>query len=161
MKNHNDISAGFSWRAADRSTKRGNWLRDLAIALAIAMAVSILGMIGDAYAQLQTKTIQISGNNRTAMVTVPIGKSQDVRSVASRVAADTSMTPPAEGAASRSVVVESTGTVPPPLGVPAAAEPGLLGSDPNDDLSLGKKHYRASDYGLAEKHFRRAVVSAD
>jgi Flp pilus assembly protein TadD len=51
----------------------------------------------------------------------------------------------------------ATGTVPPPLGVPAAAEPGLLGSDPNDDLSLGKKHYRANDFGLAEKHFRRAV----
>jgi Flp pilus assembly protein TadD len=46
-----------------------------------------------------------------------------------------------------------------PLGVPAAAEPGLLGSDPNDELSLGKKHYRANDFGLAEKHFRRAVES--
>ena len=43
------------------------------------------------------------------------------------------------------------------LGVPAPAEPGLLGGDPNDDLNLGKKHYRATNYGLAEKHFRRAV----
>ena len=34
-------------------------------------------MIGDAYAQ--RKSIQISGNNRTVMVTVPIGKSEDVR----------------------------------------------------------------------------------
>src|SRR5262249_51929821 len=34
---------------------------------------------------------------------------------------------------------------------------GLLGSDPNDDLSLGKKHFRATNYGLAERHFRRAV----
>src|SRR5687767_2719737 len=46
-------------------------------------------------------------------------------------------------------------------GAPSAAaplaKPGLLGSDPDDDLSLGKKHYRASDFGLAEKHFRRAV----
>jgi Flp pilus assembly protein TadD len=39
--------------------------------------------------------------------------------------------------------------------VPAAPE--LLGSDPNDDLSLGKKHYRAGNYGIAESHFRRAV----
>src|SRR5262245_59577352 len=38
---------------------------------------SILGMIGDAYAQY--RTIQISGNDRTIMVTVPIGKSEDVR----------------------------------------------------------------------------------
>ncbi len=50
----------------------------------------------------------------------------------------------------------ATGTVPAPLGVPAA-EPGLLGSDPNDELSLGKKQYRANNYGLAEQHFRRAV----
>jgi tetratricopeptide (TPR) repeat protein len=46
---------------------------------------------------------------------------------------------------------------PPPLGLPAAAEPGLLGSDPNDDLSLGKKQYRAANFGLAEKYFRHAV----
>src|SRR5580765_4926844 len=71
------MSASFSWRTADRATKGGNWLRDLAIALAIALAASILGMIGDAYAQ--SRSIQISGNNRTVMVTVPIGKSEDVR----------------------------------------------------------------------------------
>jgi len=54
---------------------------------------------------------------------------------------------------------ETTGTVPPPLGVTTRAEPGLLGSDPNDELSLGKKYLRHNDYGLAEKHFRRAVES--
>ena len=43
------------------------------------------------------------------------------------------------------------------LGEPAPAEPGLLGGDPNDDLNLGKKHYLATNYGLAEKYFRRAV----
>lgn len=52
---------------------------------------------------------------------------------------------------------ETTGSVPPPLGVPAASEPGLLGSDPNDDLNRGKIQYRANNFGLAEKHFRRAV----
>jgi Tfp pilus assembly protein PilF len=50
-----------------------------------------------------------------------------------------------------------TGSVPPPLGVPSQSEKGLLGSDPNDDLSLGKKQYLANNYGLAEKHFRHAV----
>ncbi|HET9714789.1 MAG TPA: tetratricopeptide repeat protein [Pseudolabrys sp.] len=54
---------------------------------------------------------------------------------------------------------ESTGTVPPPLGVSPGSEKGLLGSDPNDELNLGKKHYRANNFGLAEKHFRRAVES--
>ena len=43
----------------------------------------------------------------------------------------------------------ATGSVP--------TSPELLGSDPNDDLSLGKKHYRAGNYGIAERHFRRAV----
>ena len=34
---------------------------------------------------------------------------------------------------------------------------GLLGSDPNDALSLGKKQYRANNFGLAEKYFRHAA----
>jgi len=55
--------------------------------------------------------------------------------------------------------VETTGTVRAPPGGTATAEPGLLGSDPYDELSLGKKHYRANDFGLAEKHFRKAVES--
>jgi Flp pilus assembly protein TadD len=33
----------------------------------------------------------------------------------------------------------------------------VLGEDPKDDLSLGKKHYREQNYGLAERHFRRVV----
>ena len=30
-------------------------------------------------------------------------------------------------------------------------------SDPNDDLSIGKKYFRQGSYGLAERHFRKAV----
>jgi tetratricopeptide (TPR) repeat protein len=48
----------------------------------------------------------------------------------------------------------TTGSVGPD---PAAADPGLLGSDPSDDLNLGKKQYRAGNFGSAERHFRRAV----
>jgi hypothetical protein len=87
VKNHNEIGVGFRWRVEDRAAKRGNWLRDLAIALVIALAASILGMIGEAYAQTAqtaSKLIQISGNNRTAMVLVPIGKSQDVHTESCR-----------------------------------------------------------------------------
>ncbi len=54
---------------------------------------------------------------------------------------------------------ETTGSVPAPLGEPAVSEPGLLGSDPNDDLNLGKQQYRANNFGLAERYFRRAVES--
>jgi Flp pilus assembly protein TadD len=38
-----------------------------------------------------------------------------------------------------------------------ATSPGLLGNDPNDDLSLGKKQYHAGNWGLAEKYFRHSV----
>jgi tetratricopeptide (TPR) repeat protein len=39
----------------------------------------------------------------------------------------------------------------------ATAEDSLLGSDPSDDLNLGKKQYRAGNFGLAERYFRRAA----
>jgi Flp pilus assembly protein TadD len=51
--------------------------------------------------------------------------------------------------------VSAGGELPPPPG----ADAGLLGSDPNDDLNLGKKQFRANNYGLAEKYYRRAVES--
>ena len=44
-------------------------------------------------------------------------------------------------------------------GMEASAEPRLLGGDPNDDLNLGKKQYRANNFGVAEKYFRRAAES--
>lgn len=44
-----------------------------------------------------------------------------------------------------------------PIG-PAATAPVSTGStDLNDNLVLGKRHYRQNDFGLAEKYFRRAV----
>jgi Flp pilus assembly protein TadD len=35
--------------------------------------------------------------------------------------------------------------------------PELLGADPNDDLNIGKKYFRQGAYGIAERHFRKAV----
>src|SRR5947209_5737073 len=40
---------------------------------------------------------------------------------------------------------------------PLAVKDAMLGGDPGDDVSLGKRHYRERNYGLAEQHFRRAV----
>jgi len=60
-----------------------------------------------------------------------------------------------DGSAPVQAADESTGSVAGPSGKKTA--PGLLGSDHNDELSLGKKQYRANNYGLAEKHFRLAV----
>ncbi|MGH6728195.1 MAG: type II and III secretion system protein family protein [Pseudolabrys sp.] len=76
MNNKNEHAAGFAWRRLDRTTDAGCWLRDLAIALAAALMAGLLLMTGDAYAQ--DRIIQISGSNHTAMVSVTIGKSQDV-----------------------------------------------------------------------------------
>src|SRR5436190_5412455 len=47
----------------------------------------------------------------------------------------------------------ATGTVrPTPRDPPAAAK-----ASPDDELSLGKKYFQAGNFGLAERHFRRAV----
>jgi tetratricopeptide (TPR) repeat protein len=35
----------------------------------------------------------------------------------------------------------------------------LAGTDPADDVNQGKKHFRAANFGTAERHFRRAVES--
>ncbi|HZL40590.1 MAG TPA: type II and III secretion system protein family protein [Pseudolabrys sp.] len=77
MNNKNEFAAGFAWRRADRTTSAGHWLRDVTIALAVALAAALLLMAGDASAQ--DRVIQVSGATRTAMVTVIVGKSQDVR----------------------------------------------------------------------------------
>jgi pilus assembly protein CpaC len=76
--NETEYAAGFSWRRTDRTAERNGWLRDLAISLLVALAASLLCIVGDAHAAEQ-RIIQIGGNDRTAMVTVTIGKSRDVR----------------------------------------------------------------------------------
>ena len=39
----------------------------------------------------------------------------------------------------------------------ATPEGTLLGANPADDLSTGKAYFRAGNYGMAERYFRRAV----
>jgi pilus assembly protein CpaC len=77
VSNRNETAAGFRWRREDKSVPRGNWLRDLAVALALALGAALLLMAGDAHAQ--SRLIQVAGKYRTAMTTVTIGKTQDVR----------------------------------------------------------------------------------
>jgi Flp pilus assembly protein TadD len=38
-----------------------------------------------------------------------------------------------------------------------ASDPQILGKNPHDDLSLGKKYFHSGNFGLAEKHFRHGV----
>ncbi len=42
----------------------------------------------------------------------------------------------------------------------APREPAKPLDEVKDDVTLGKEHYRATNYGLAEMHFRRAVETA-
>jgi pilus assembly protein CpaC len=73
--NDKDGAAGFAWRRP-ATRKRGNWLCDLAIALAVALAALLIGLTGRSYA---AHVIRVGGGAATAMVTVTVGKSQDVR----------------------------------------------------------------------------------
>src|SRR4051794_4258264 len=50
----------------------------------------------------------------------------------------------------------STGTIG-TEGLPPVNSAGLRGSDPNDDLDQGKKQFRANNFGIAERYYRRAV----
>ena len=52
--------------------------------------------------------------------------------------------------------IETTGTVPAVAEGPPTT-PELLGADPHDEVSLGKKYFRQGSYGLAERSFRKAV----
>lgn len=77
MNNNNDHSVGFAWRKPDRAASPGGWLRDAALALAAALAAALL--LTAAEAQAKPETISFSGQDRTAMLTVTLGKSRDVR----------------------------------------------------------------------------------
>lgn len=57
--------------------------------------------------------------------------------------------------------LDTTGSIALPAGPdPIASGAAPPGEDPNDDLNLGKRHYREANYGLAEQHFRRAAEKA-
>lgn len=70
-----------------------------------------------------------------------------------------------DDSASTAAPADTTGSIvvqpaePGPSGEPVAplSKPGLLGDDPNDDVQLGKKYFRANNFGLAEKSFRSAI----
>jgi Flp pilus assembly protein TadD len=68
-----------------------------------------------------------------------------------------STTPGADAFAAAPPTIDGDAAALAPLA--ASGDAGLLGGDPNDDLNLGKTQYRATNYGLAEKYFRRAVES--
>src|ERR1041384_3023847 len=52
---------------------------------------------------------------------------------------------------------EITGSTPVAEEPNLAVKDALLGGEEGDDLTLGKRHYREKNYGLAQQHFRRAA----
>jgi Flp pilus assembly protein TadD len=88
-----------------------------------------------------------------SLKTIDLSQSSDSQANASAEPATTASVPAPTG------VVLTTQPAPPGSGGTAEplAQAGLMGTDPNDDLNLGKKYFRAQDFGLAERHFRRAV----
>jgi Flp pilus assembly protein TadD len=67
------------------------------------------------------------------------------------VASNASSTSPASSAPGP----ETTGSIAGDTGAVAVAP--AVPEDPNDDLNLAKRQFRANNFGLAERHFRRAV----
>jgi hypothetical protein len=55
VNNNKRNAAGFAWRRADRTTAAGEWLLDLAIALAVAVVALFFGMAADARAGQRTE----------------------------------------------------------------------------------------------------------
>jgi hypothetical protein len=81
-----------------------------------------------------------------------------------------SVVPTADGVAARVVdpSPEVVGTIlptpeligPPPGAPPYLHTPPAMPSSPNDDLSVGKEQFRQGNWGLAERHCRRATEAA-
>ncbi|HTP90647.1 MAG TPA: tetratricopeptide repeat protein [Xanthobacteraceae bacterium] len=71
----------------------------------------------------------------------------------------TASTEPAADSAETTGSVVTPPAEPGPSGEPVAplANPGLVGDDQHDDLQMGKRYFRANNFGLAEKSFRTAV----
>ena len=68
----------------------------------------------------------------------------------------TGATQPGDDSLATSALPDATGSVATP-GETTASTPDLLGNDPSDDLSLAKKYFRQGGFGMAERHFRKAV----
>lgn len=75
-------------------------------------------------------------------------------------AAPAAATPSLTPASPMPADAEPTGSILAPASLDAATGAALAGEDPNDNLNLGKRHYREANYGLAEQYFRRAAESA-
>jgi len=62
------------------------------------------------------------------------------------------------GLEANAMASEEAGATLPAMGKATAERGGgLLGGQPYDDLSIGKRYFRVGNYGMAERYFRQAV----
>ena len=56
MNNKDSVAAGLAWQRSESVTTDGDWLRELVLALIVAVASSFLFMIGNAYSNPRPST---------------------------------------------------------------------------------------------------------
>jgi Flp pilus assembly protein TadD len=102
--------------------------------------------------------VWVTGCETSTKLTGFLGGQQDDPATTASIAEPAAGAESADPATTGTVAV-ATATPEPAVGSPAynAATPSVLGQNPYDDLSLGKKYFQTASFGLAEKHFRRAV----
>jgi len=93
----------------------------------------------------------VTGCETSTKLTGLFGTS-DPATTASAPADGTSADPAATGSVAAAATVPNE-----PNEAVDGSTPTILGRNPHDDLSLGKKYFQTANFGLAEKHFRRAV----
>jgi tetratricopeptide (TPR) repeat protein len=116
-------------------------MRVSALPILIMLTAGPLGLVGCT----ATKTGSTQGNLRES------------------AAEDAKLEAPSPAAADPQATGSTPVVVVPPPGVsprPEKQSARTLGGDPNDDLNLGKKYFRAGSFGVAEQHFRKAVEGA-
>jgi Flp pilus assembly protein TadD len=113
----------------------------------IAAALSLAGCSGTmdmfkSKGAIESGALEASGKSEDLAIAQPAEATE-------AMAADLSVQP-----ATVAVRTETTVVEPRPVAAAVAVDPLA-----QDDLSLGKKYYRAGDFGLAERHFRAAAES--
>jgi Flp pilus assembly protein TadD len=73
------------------------------------------------------------------------------------LSAKTSADAPAESSGLEANALAAEEPLPPTSALATAEQGGLLGDKAYDDLSIGKRYYRAGNFGMAERYFRKAV----
>ena len=99
--------------------------------------------------------VWLSGCETSTKLTSFLGGQRDDPATTASIENPADPADPADPATTGSVAMPTVNPTPDPI--VNAANPRMLGKSPYDDLSLGKKYFRSANFGLAEKHFRRAV----